>query len=69
MSCLPELFSASRSQSIQQPSKVGGVFSINLRSAYFNNMKQTSALPQDKHDKSSASYSLESKRYRSWTNR
>ena len=57
MSCLPELFSASRSQNLQQPSKVGGVFSINLRSAYFNNAKQT-ALPQDKLDKTSASYSL-----------
>lgn len=68
MSCLPELFSASRSQNLQHPSKVGGVFSIHLRSAYFHSLKQP-AQPQDKLGKTSGSYSLESKRYRSFTNR
>jgi hypothetical protein len=59
MSCLPEIFS--RSGNLQPPSKIGGVFSVNLRSASFGN-KQTASVGEMRGSKTSRS--VESQRYR-----
>lgn len=54
MSCLPELFTSSKS-SYLPPNKVGGPFSLHLRSAFFAHRPATDrSLPSD------------SQRYRSW---
>lgn len=67
MSCFPDILLTSRSQNLPNPHKMGGMFSINLRSSFFTNEKQA---PSDKSRQysqgKSTSFSLDNKRYRSW---
>lgn len=59
MSCLPDIFITSKSQNLI-PNKVGGQFSIHLRSALFSN-KQT-----DNRSATKSFQSADAKRYKSW---
>lgn len=58
MSCLPEIFL--RSNYLQNPSKIGGVFSVNLRSSSFSG-KQTASVGDMRMNKTSRS--VDSQRY------
>jgi len=58
MSCLPEIFT--RSNYLQNPSKIGGVFSVNLRSSSFTG-KQTASVGDMRMNKTSRS--VDSQRY------
>ena len=58
MSCLPEIFL--RSNYLQNPSKIGGVFSVNLRSTSFTG-KQTVSVGDMRMNKTSRS--LDTQRY------
>jgi hypothetical protein len=59
MSCLPDIFITSKSQNLL-PNKLGGQFSIHLRSALFSN-KQI-----DGRSASSSFQSADAKRYKPW---
>lgn len=58
MSCLPELFTSSKSQNLPQGAKIGGMFSINLRSAYFNTLRRSGEAGDANANTKSLSFSL-----------
>ena len=58
MSCLPDLFIPTKSQRLAPLNKVGGVFSVNLRSSYFSTLRKSGSLGETNSNDKALSFSL-----------